>query len=180
MSMTNERQQLWESLHDPQFRRQMIDEHINVGIAFQIRSIRKKLKLTQKALAELLGDKKKQPMISEWENPNYGNYTLATLKELAKAFDVGLLVRFVPFSTMVDWTVNVTNSKITPPSFGEEQYRVTTTAPSGYATAYFAAIREQAIHWISANVPLKFDVSATTVGAVPLIENESEKERVHA
>ena len=63
----------------------------------------------------------KQPMISAWENPNYGRYTLATLKEFAKAFDVGLLVRFVPFSKLVDWTVDLTSDVIAPASFSEEQ-----------------------------------------------------------
>ena len=116
----NNREQLWESLRDPDFRRQLIDEHINVGIAFQIRSLRGRQNLTQAKLAVLVGVK--QPLISEWENPNYGKYTLATLKELAKAFDVGLLVRFVPFSKLVDWTVDISNDVIAPPGFREEQY----------------------------------------------------------
>ena len=124
MNTTNKSEQIWESLRDPDFRKQLIDEHINVGIAFQIRSLRNRQKITQTKLAELLGDNSKQPMISEWENPNYGNYTLGTLKDLAKAFDVGLLVRFVPFSTLVDWTVDLTSDAIAPPSFGEEQYHV--------------------------------------------------------
>jgi hypothetical protein len=41
-------------------------------------------------------------------------------------FDVGLLVRFVPFSTLVDWTVGLTSDLIAPPSFNEEQYHFTT------------------------------------------------------
>ncbi len=124
MSTTNKHQQIWESLHDSEFRKQFIDEHINVGIAFQIRSLRDRQKLTQAKLSELLGDKRKQPLISEWENPNYGKYTLATLKDLAKAFDVGLLVRFVPFSTLVDWTVDITSTAIAPPSSTDEHYNV--------------------------------------------------------
>ena len=119
MNTTNKHEQMWESLRDPEFRKQLIDEHINVGIAFQIRSLRDRQKLTQTKLAELLGIK--QPLISEWENPNYGKYTLGTLKDLAKVFDVGLLVRFVPFSTLVDWTVDLTSDAIAPPNFSEEQ-----------------------------------------------------------
>ena len=120
MNTTNKSDQIWESLRDPEFRKQFIDEHISVGIAFQIRSLRNRQKLTQMKLAELLGGK--QPLISEWENPSYGNYTLGTMKDLAKAFDVGLLVRFVPFSTLVDWTINLTSDVIAPPSFGEEEH----------------------------------------------------------
>jgi transcriptional regulator with XRE-family HTH domain len=119
--MISKHEQLWNSLGDTEFRKQLIEEHIHVGIAFQIRSLRGRQKLTQTKLAELLGDPKKQPMISEWENPNYGKYTLGTLKDLAKAFDVGLLVRFVSFTTLVDWTVDLTSDVIAPPSFGEQQ-----------------------------------------------------------
>jgi hypothetical protein len=49
---------------------------------------------------------------------------------MAKAFDVGLLVRFVPFSTLVNWTLNVTPDTIAPPSFTEEnEYHVSTPLP---------------------------------------------------
>ena len=116
---TNKREQMWDSLREPEFRRQFIDEHINVGIAFQIRSLRNRQNLTQADLAKLLDVK--QPLVSSWENPNYGKYTLSTLKEVAKVFDVGLLVRFVPFGLLVDWTTDLTPDAIAPPSFNEEQ-----------------------------------------------------------
>ncbi len=118
---TPKRDQMWESMYDSEFRKQFIDEHINVGVAFQIRSLRNRQNLTQANLAERLTVK--QPLVSAWENPNYGKYTLATLKDLAKAFDVGLLVRFVPFSTLMDWTIDIKPDTIAPPSFGEEESR---------------------------------------------------------
>jgi len=118
--MNSKQEQMWENLRDKDFRKQFIDEHVNVGIAFQIRSLRNRQNLEQSELAQLLGVK--QPLISSWENPNYGKYTLNTLKNLAKAFDVGLLVRFAPFSTLIDWTVDLTSDAIAPPRFGEEQY----------------------------------------------------------
>jgi hypothetical protein len=37
------------------------------------------------------------------ENPLYGSHSLKSLKKVAKANDVGLVVWFVPFSRMVDW-----------------------------------------------------------------------------
>lgn len=117
--MDSKQEQMWENLSDRDFRKQFIDEHVNVGIAFQIRSLRNRQQLKQSELAQQMDVK--QPLISSWENPNYGKYSLQTLKELAKAFDVGLLVRFVPFSTLIDWTVDITPDVIAPPSFNEEQ-----------------------------------------------------------
>ena len=125
MTEVNKREQIWQSLSDPEYRHQFVEEEINVGIAFQIRSLRKRQKnLTQNDLAERMGIR--QPLVSSWENPNYGKYSLGTLKDLAKAFNVGLLVRFVPFSKMVEWTANLSHDVIAPPSFTEEQYDVVT------------------------------------------------------
>lgn len=117
--MNSKKEQMWKILKDEEFRQQIVDEHVNEGIAFQIRSLRNKQELNQSELAKKMG--KKQPLISSWENPDYGKYSLQTLKDLAKAFDVGLLVRFVPFSTLIDWTVNLTPDIIAPASFRDEQ-----------------------------------------------------------
>lgn len=124
MKTVNKREQVWQSLKDSEYRHQFVSEEIDVGIAFQLRSLRNRQSLTQAKLAELL--KVKQPLLSAWENPSYGKYSLKTLKDLAKAFDVGLLVRFVPFSKLVDSTINLTSDIIAPPSFGEEQNQLTT------------------------------------------------------
>lgn len=152
MNTAKKYEQMWESLRDPEFRKQIIDEHINTGIAFQIRSLRDRQKLTQVKLAESLGVK--QPLISEWENPDYGKYTLGTLKDLAKAFDTGLLVRFVSFNTMVDWTINQTSDAIAPPSFGEED-RYHFTASSFMARDYKVPITDDANSLFLGNMPPK-------------------------
>jgi len=44
-----------------------------------------------------------QNAISRLESPDYGKPTLTTLKRLAAAMDIGLAVRFVPFSELMDW-----------------------------------------------------------------------------
>jgi hypothetical protein len=44
-----------------------------------------------------------QNAISRLERPDYGKATLTTLRRLAAAMDVALIVRFVPFSELVDW-----------------------------------------------------------------------------
>ncbi len=117
--MKSKQEQIWENLNDSDFRKQFVSEHVDVGIAFQIRSLRNRQELTQAGLAKLLDVT--QPDVSPWENPDYGSYTLTTLKELANAFNVGLLVRFVPFSKLVGWTGDLTSDLIAPPSFSEEK-----------------------------------------------------------
>jgi DNA-binding XRE family transcriptional regulator len=125
---TNKREQIWESLNDPEYRHQFIEELINVGIAFQVKALRNRQNLKQEDLAKRLDVK--QPLVSSWENPNYGRYSLSTLKDLAKAFDVGLMVRFVPFSTLVDLEANLSNDIVAPPSFSDEEHNSAATLVS--------------------------------------------------
>ncbi len=117
--MSSKFEQMWEKLKDLDFRKQFIDAYVDERIAFQIRSLRNKKGKTQPEFAQELGVK--QPLVSSWENPSYGRYSLSTLKKLAKVFDVGLLVSFVPFSTLINWTIDLTPNVIAPPSFAEEQ-----------------------------------------------------------
>ena len=124
--MTVKGSRIWKSLDDPAYRQEWSKENVNVGLAFQIRALREKRGWTQSQLAE--ASETKQAVLSSWENPNYGKYTISTLKRLAAAFDVGLLVRFVPFSELVDWTANVTPERITPASYDEESESIAAAA----------------------------------------------------
>jgi transcriptional regulator with XRE-family HTH domain len=44
-----------------------------------------------------------QTAISRLENPYYGKPTITSLKRLAAIYDVALIVRFVPFSQLINW-----------------------------------------------------------------------------
>jgi len=44
----------------------------------------------------------KQQALSRLENPYYGKITLSTLKKIAAACDVALIVEFVPFSQLIN------------------------------------------------------------------------------
>ena len=79
-----------------------VASQINIGLPFQIRSLRKQREWEQKRLADEAG--MLQPRISAIESPGYGNLTLETLKRLAAAFDVALIVRFAPFSELIRWS----------------------------------------------------------------------------
>jgi transcriptional regulator with XRE-family HTH domain len=76
---------------------------------------------TQGQLAvEAFGDAKLQSMVSRLENPDYGKYSVSTLVNLAKVFDVGLVVRFAPFSEVVEWDLNKSGSTLEPPPFAQD------------------------------------------------------------
>lgn len=82
-------------------RDRFVQSHVDKAIAYQIRVLRDHGQLSQAALAEKVG--MNQNAISRLESPDYGKHTLTTLKRLAAAFDVGLIVRFAPYSELVDW-----------------------------------------------------------------------------
>jgi len=79
----------------------MVAANLSEGIAFQIRATRDAQGITQAALAEDTG--MSQNNISRLENPEYGKHTVSSLKRIADALDVALVVRLVPFSQYIDW-----------------------------------------------------------------------------
>jgi transcriptional regulator with XRE-family HTH domain len=95
------RQQLIASLQDEEYRHALVDQHIASLLPFQLRAMREQRGWTQQELGDRCG--KKQEWISKLENPRYARFTLQTLRTLARAFDVALEVKFIPFSQMIDW-----------------------------------------------------------------------------
>jgi transcriptional regulator with XRE-family HTH domain len=79
-------------------RTRFVESHLDKKLAFQVRSLRGES--SQEDVEKLTGIK--QQVFSRLENPSYGKATLTTLKRIAAAFDVGLLVEFVPFSQLVN------------------------------------------------------------------------------
>lgn len=108
------------ALNDPEYRQGFVEGHATDTIAFQLRAMRKAEGWDQKEVAERMGNPKAQPMISRYENPDYGKYSVATLLELAKAFDVALAVRFVPFSELVEWDLSSSPAKDLPLPFEKD------------------------------------------------------------
>jgi transcriptional regulator with XRE-family HTH domain len=108
-----------------QTRAQFVSSQIDKGIAYQLRALRDRQELSQEKLAELVG--MNQNAISRLESPRYGRPTISTLKRLAAAFDVALVVRFVPFSYLVKWVSGtpfvengLSTERLAVPSFDEE------------------------------------------------------------
>jgi HTH-type transcriptional regulator/antitoxin HipB len=102
-------------MDDKEHRHLLVSATIKRGLAFQIRAMREARGWTQEELAERAG--MKQERISLLENPDYGYYTLSTLKRLASVFDVALEAKFVPFSTFFDFLADMTPDDLAVPSY---------------------------------------------------------------
>lgn len=82
-------------------RAKLLSNNIAESIATQIVATRDERGWTQSKLATESG--MKQNNLSRLENPDYGKHTVSSLKRIADALDVALVVRFVPFSQYIDW-----------------------------------------------------------------------------
>lgn len=82
-------------------RENLVTQNLAEEIAFQIRATRDAKGWTQEELAREVG--MTQNNLSRLENPDYGKHTLSSLKRVASALDVALVVRLVPFSQYIDW-----------------------------------------------------------------------------
>lgn len=109
----------------PKDRAKFVDSQVNKGIAYQIRALRDRQDLSQEDLAQLTG--MNQNAISRLESPTRGRPTISTLKRLAEALDVALVVRFVPFSQFAKWHSGtpyvergLSTESLAAPSFTEE------------------------------------------------------------
>lgn len=133
MNTTERRERLIAQLKDKRYRDAFVSEHIATGIPFQIRALRKQRKWIQRELAEHAG--MLQERISVAENPNYAKFNLQTLKKIASAFDVALIVRFVTFSELVKWELNLSSEALEAVSFDDDPY-FKEMPRYEYATAY--------------------------------------------
>ena len=119
MSMNSKRRKLIHRLTNKAYRDAYVVQHSTIGLPFQIRAMRDARHWSQRELGERAG--MAQETISLLENPGYGKFTLRTLNRLAAAFDVGLLVRFVPFSRLVGEMTDVTPEQLAVPSFESDR-----------------------------------------------------------
>ena len=105
-------------LRDKEARSAFAGAHLGPNIAAQIRANRETRDWLQEDLGQRTG--MKQTQISRLENPNYENFTLNTLRRLAEAFDVALVVRFVPFGDFADYLSTLSVESLSAPGFHED------------------------------------------------------------
>lgn len=91
-------EKLVSKLSAPDYRHAYMVQGVKNWIARQVRTLREQRGWSQEDLGR--ATKKPQSAISRVEDPDYGKLTLQTLFDLAKAYDLPLLVQFVEWS---DW-----------------------------------------------------------------------------
>jgi transcriptional regulator with XRE-family HTH domain len=112
---------VWNKWRNKKYRDAYVSEHVRRWIAHQIRALREDpdRKWTQKELSDRMG--KPQSGVSRLEDPNYGKMTVQTLLEVAAAFDVALVIKFVSFPKFASEIDDLTRAAMQVNSFDEKQ-----------------------------------------------------------
>lgn len=118
---------LISEMKDKRYRDAYVASQIRIGMPFQVRALRKSRNWSQSQLAERAG--MSQPRISEIEKPGARSLNVDTALRIAAACDVGLQVRFVPFSELIEWSETLDiealedSNNVSIPSFEAELER---------------------------------------------------------
>jgi transcriptional regulator with XRE-family HTH domain len=96
------------------------EESLDISIGTQIKVLREQRGWRQEDLAREAA--MQQPMVSRYENINYSNWSIRTLKKLARAYDVWLDVRFRSFGDLVDETNHFSRESLQVPSFADDPF----------------------------------------------------------
>lgn len=110
---------LLEKLKDKIYRDLFVAEQIYSRLPLKIQIMREQQGLTQEQFGEKAG--MAQTWVSNIESPHYGKFTIATLLRIASVHDVALVIDFVPFSKLLQDTMNLSPQSFEVLSFGEEQ-----------------------------------------------------------
>lgn len=90
------------NLTDKEFRDEYMSTLVRAGICYQIQALREQLGLSQTDFAQKTG--KLQSTISRLENVEHSRASVQTLLDIACTLDIALLVRFVPYTSFLEAT----------------------------------------------------------------------------
>jgi hypothetical protein len=109
-----------EDLSDKEFRDEFVADQIRLRIATLIRALREQpdRDWSQTELGKRMG--KLQSVVSRLEDPDYGKWSLQTLLEVARAFDLPLWVDFPEWDEWLRLINDVPNSTTRRQSFNAE------------------------------------------------------------
>src|SRR6185369_9834637 len=102
--------------NSPAFRKAFVAANVRRGIAYQLRAMRGTR--TQGQIGELLS--KPQNVVSRLEDPKYGKVTVQTLLDVAAAYDVALLVKFVSYGRLEAEVQDLSQEALVPLSWNAE------------------------------------------------------------
>jgi transcriptional regulator with XRE-family HTH domain len=106
--------------NEKEYRHAYGEESTDISVGTQIKVLREQRGWRQEDLAREAGIQ--QPMVSRYENVNYSNWTLSTLKKLARAYDVWLDIRFRSFGDLVNETNRFSREVLQVPRFADDQF----------------------------------------------------------
>lgn len=101
-----------------EYREEFVSAFLKRYIPFQVRTIRKKRRMSQPELA--IASQITQGVISRAEDPNYGNLTFNTVLRIAAGFDLAFVGKFVPFSELLKVIDEMSEESLNLPGFVEE------------------------------------------------------------
>ena len=109
---------LRSEFQNEEYRHSYAEECVNTMIATQIKVLREEREMTQSSLATKTG--MAQPRLSVMENADYSNWSINTLKRLARAFDLALSVKFEAFSEVILDFEEMNKETLGRPSFKDD------------------------------------------------------------
>lgn len=107
-----------EELNEKRMRDAYLSAQTRTKLVNQIRALREQRNWSQGEFARIL--EKPQSNVSRLENREYGKFSLKTLFELASAFDVGLMIEFVPYEEFLKGTQDLSPKRLRVESFKKE------------------------------------------------------------
>lgn len=118
MNTNSSKKQLIEKLKDKEYRDLFVAEQIYSRLPLKMHILREQKGWTQKQFGEKAG--MAQAWVSKLEDPNYGKLTISTLLKVASAHDVALVVDFVPFSKLLNDSLDLSPESFEVLSFEED------------------------------------------------------------
>lgn len=113
------RARLLDEFRDKEARTEYADEFLDASIALQIATLRQEQSLTQKQLGDLAGGMK-QSRVSAYEKADYSSWSVKTLRRLAKAFDLPLVIRFESWGNFLDGVTKLGRRDLDRPPFEKD------------------------------------------------------------
>jgi transcriptional regulator with XRE-family HTH domain len=116
--MSTAQEALIKEFADPEARNDYAEFLGDSWIALQIKALRLQRNMSQKDLAQKAG--MKQSRISAMEQATYSQWSVSTLRRLARAFDLALVVSFESFGTLLEQAASSNRETLQRLSFPDD------------------------------------------------------------